>query len=124
MKTRPTNHGFTLLELMTVLLVISILTAMVVGVAGMVQTKSAKARAKTEIAMLSLAADNYKNDNGRMIPLRVHTVVISTQVRVCCGLLILVSLSLFFSSSPCCSGSHFVVASTRTASPTSLFSRS
>ena len=64
MKTHPTNQGFTLLELMTVLLVISVLTAMVVGVAGMVQTKAAKARAKTEIAMLSLAADNYKNDNG------------------------------------------------------------
>ena len=64
MNTRPANHGFTLLELMTVLLVISILTAMVVGVAGMVQTKSAKERARVEIKMLEVAADAYKNDNG------------------------------------------------------------
>lgn len=64
MKTRPANHAFTLLELMTVLLVISVLTAMVVGVAGMVSTKASKARAKVEIAMLSQAADAYKNDNG------------------------------------------------------------
>lgn len=64
MKTNPKNLAFTLLELMTVLAVIVILTAMVVGVAGMVQNKSAKARATTEIAMLALAAEGYKGDNG------------------------------------------------------------
>lgn len=64
MKTNPKNLAFTLLELMTVLAVIVILTAMVVGVAGMVQNKSSKARAATEIAMLGLAAEGYKGDNG------------------------------------------------------------
>ena len=64
MKTNPKNLAFTLLELMTVLAVIVVLTAMVVGVAGLVQNKSAKARATTEIAMLALAAEGYKGDNG------------------------------------------------------------
>ena len=49
---------------MTVLAVIVILTAMVVGVAGLVQSKAAKSRAKVEIGMLSLAADRYKSENG------------------------------------------------------------
>lgn len=64
MKTNLKNLGFTLLELMTVLAVIVVLTAMVVGVAGMVQTKASKSRATTEIAMLGLAAEGYKGDNG------------------------------------------------------------
>jgi prepilin-type N-terminal cleavage/methylation domain-containing protein len=64
MKKRPTNLAFTLLELMTVLAVIVILTGMVVGVAGLVQRKSAMTRAKTEIEMLSMAAERYKSENG------------------------------------------------------------
>ena len=57
MKTNPKNLAFTLLELMTVLAVIVVLTAMVVGVAGLVSRRSSAARATTEIAMLSLAAE-------------------------------------------------------------------
>jgi prepilin-type N-terminal cleavage/methylation domain-containing protein len=64
MKTRPAYQAFTLLELMTVLAVIVVLTAMVVGVAGLVQSRSARARAKVEIAMLSLAVDRYKSEVG------------------------------------------------------------
>jgi prepilin-type N-terminal cleavage/methylation domain-containing protein len=65
MKTkRSQSAGFTLLELMTVLAVIVVLTGMVVGVAGMVQTKAAKERAKAEMAMLSAAAEAYKADVG------------------------------------------------------------
>ena len=57
MKTRPQSQGFTLIELMTVLVIITVLTGMVVGVAGLVNTKTAKARATAEIAMLSSAAE-------------------------------------------------------------------
>ena len=64
MKKRPFISGFTLLELMTVLAVIVVLTGLVVGVAGLVQNKSAKARAGAEIAMLNAAAEAYKSDNG------------------------------------------------------------
>lgn len=64
MKTRPQSQGFTLIELMTVLVIITVLTGMVVGVSGLVNTKTAKARATAEIAMLGLAAEAYKSDNG------------------------------------------------------------
>lgn len=64
MKIRPAHQAFTLLELMTVLAVIVIITAMVVGVAGLVQTKTAKARAVAEMSMLAAAAERYKSENG------------------------------------------------------------
>jgi prepilin-type N-terminal cleavage/methylation domain-containing protein len=65
MKTpRSQSAGFTLIELMTVLAIIVILTCMVLGIAGYAQRKSALARAQGEISMLSTAAEAYKSDVG------------------------------------------------------------
>jgi prepilin-type N-terminal cleavage/methylation domain-containing protein len=56
--------AFTLLEMLTVLAIIVILSSIVLGVAGYVQKRSALARASGEISMLGAACESYKSDNG------------------------------------------------------------
>ena len=63
MRKSPAS-AFTLIEMLTVLAIIVILTSIVLGVAGSVQKRSALARAKGEIAMLGSACESYKSDNG------------------------------------------------------------
>lgn len=60
----PSRRAFTLIEMITVIAIIAILTSLVLGVNGLVQSKSARARTETEIRMLSSACESYKNDNG------------------------------------------------------------
>ena len=57
-------HGFTLVELLTVMAIIMILAGLVLGTSGYVQKKGARARAEAEIAALSAALESYKADNG------------------------------------------------------------
>lgn len=59
-----TSRAFTLIELLTVICIIAILMALVINVAGMVQTKASRDRASAEIAALSAAMESYKADNG------------------------------------------------------------
>jgi prepilin-type N-terminal cleavage/methylation domain-containing protein len=61
---RSRAHGFTLIEMLTVMLIIAILASLVLGVNAMVQTKAARSRAEGEIKTLSLGIENYKVDNG------------------------------------------------------------
>jgi prepilin-type N-terminal cleavage/methylation domain-containing protein len=61
---KPPTSAFTLVELLTVLAIIVILTSLVVSVGGYVQKKSALSRATGEIAMLVSACESYKSDNG------------------------------------------------------------
>lgn len=68
MKTR----AFTLIELLTVIAIIAVLMSLVIGVAGMVQTKSSRDRASAEIAALSAAMESYKADNG-IYPMTTET---------------------------------------------------
>jgi prepilin-type N-terminal cleavage/methylation domain-containing protein len=56
--------GFTLVELLTVITIIAILTGLVLGLAGYAHRKAASSRAETEIAGLSVACESYKADNG------------------------------------------------------------
>ena len=58
------QRAFTLVELLTVLAIIVILTSLVVSVGGYVQKKSALSRAAGEISMLVTACESYKSDNG------------------------------------------------------------
>ena len=60
----PRSAGFTLIEMITVVAVIIILVSLVLAVNGLVQRKSAMARADIEIRTLSSAAESYKTDNG------------------------------------------------------------
>jgi prepilin-type N-terminal cleavage/methylation domain-containing protein len=52
-------HGFTLIEMLTVMLVIAILAGIVLNVNGLVQNKAARSRAEAEMKSLSLSCENY-----------------------------------------------------------------
>src|SRR5215831_13171055 len=56
--------AFTLIELVVVVGIITILTALVLSTVGYARKKGAMTRAGTEIAALSAACENYKADNG------------------------------------------------------------
>jgi len=56
--------GFSLIELMLVVLVIALLAAMGLATMGYVNRKGAESRAQSEVAALSAAIDSYKLDFG------------------------------------------------------------
>ncbi|MDR3403084.1 MAG: type II secretion system protein [Chthoniobacter sp.] len=63
--TRPPRHAaFTLIEMITVIAIIAILAGLILATNGLVQKKSALARADAEIRQLSSAIESYKTDNG------------------------------------------------------------
>ncbi len=64
MNARPSNRGFTLIELMTVIAIILVLTGLIVGLYGYVQSKGAISRCRGEIAMLRAAAISYQVEYG------------------------------------------------------------
>ena len=64
MKRSPSRSAFTLIEMITVITVIAILTGIVLSIAGMVQNKGYRAKAEAEIKALSAACEAYKADNG------------------------------------------------------------
>lgn len=61
-------RGFTLVELLTVVTIIVILSGMVVGVSAFVQRRAAVDRAKTQLALFNLKITEYKNDAGGFLP--------------------------------------------------------
>jgi prepilin-type N-terminal cleavage/methylation domain-containing protein len=60
----PKPTSFTLVELLTVMAIISILTAIVLFAASGVRNKTARSRAASEIQTISSALESYKTDNG------------------------------------------------------------
>ena len=56
--------AFTLIELVLVVGIITVLSALVLSTVGYARKKGARARAETEIAAISAACENYKADNG------------------------------------------------------------
>jgi len=70
MKTNSRNHrpGFTLIELMSVIVIIVILAGMVVGGLGFVNEKQARSKAQVQIALLSKALEEYRLDFGNYPP--------------------------------------------------------
>ncbi len=56
--------GFTLIEMITVMAVIVILTSLVLSINSYVQRKSAMSRAQGEIQAMSTFITNYETDNG------------------------------------------------------------
>jgi prepilin-type N-terminal cleavage/methylation domain-containing protein len=64
MTPAPRSAAFTLVEMITVIAIIAILAGLILAINGLVQAKSAKARAQAEIVALSGAMDSYKTDNG------------------------------------------------------------
>src|SRR6516165_5699326 len=57
-------YAFTLIELILVVGIIIVLAGLVLSTVGYARKKGARARAETEIAVLSAACENYKADNG------------------------------------------------------------
>jgi prepilin-type N-terminal cleavage/methylation domain-containing protein len=64
MKNKNLRSGFTLIEMLTVIAVILVLSGLLLSVNSGVQTKAARSRAEGEIAAMSAACENYKADNG------------------------------------------------------------
>ncbi len=56
--------SFTLIELLTVMVIIAILAALVLSAASAVWTKASRSRAASEIQAMSTALEGYKTDNG------------------------------------------------------------
>ena len=58
------HNGFTLIELVLVVGIITVLGALVLSTVGYARKKGARARAEAEIAAMSAACENYKADYG------------------------------------------------------------
>ncbi len=58
------SFAFTLVELLTVIVIVIALAALTVQVAGYANRNSAMSRAKAEIAAMEAALESYKADNG------------------------------------------------------------
>jgi prepilin-type N-terminal cleavage/methylation domain-containing protein len=61
---RSSHGGFTLVELLTVIVIITVLTSLVIGVSSLSHYNAAKHRTTGEIAAMSAALENYRADNG------------------------------------------------------------
>ena len=57
--------AFTLIETVTAMAVVIVLTGLVISISGYVQKKGGQSRASGEIAMLIAAAESYKAENGQ-----------------------------------------------------------
>src|SRR2546425_7949892 len=87
-RTKP--HGFTLIEILVVIIVLGLLAALVgPRILGRVsEAKSATAR--TQIALLGVALDNYRLDNGTYPTTRSeeHTSELQSLAYLVCRLLL------------------------------------
>jgi len=59
-----TQHGFTLVELLSIVLIMAILMGITIPVMRGAYSRAKVARAKSDIAKLEAAAEQYKNDYG------------------------------------------------------------
>ncbi len=60
----PHVRAFTIIELLTVMVIILILAALVLALVGYGQNKAARSKAEGEIAAISTALESYKTDTG------------------------------------------------------------
>lgn len=64
MQRSPSHHAFTLIEMITVIAIIAILSGLVLSIAGSVQQKGYRAKAEADIKTMSAGCEAYKTDNG------------------------------------------------------------
>jgi prepilin-type N-terminal cleavage/methylation domain-containing protein len=58
------NRGFTLIEMLMVMVIIAVLAGLIMGVSSLAMNKSARSRATGEIKGFETACENFKSDNG------------------------------------------------------------
>lgn len=63
-RIKKIRGAFTLLELMTVIVIIFVLVGIIIGTQGYVQRRGAFSRAQAEIQAMSAALESYRADNG------------------------------------------------------------
>ena len=56
--------GFTLIEILVVIVIILVLAALTIGISGYVQTRTAVLRTRSELAAMGMALESYKADWG------------------------------------------------------------
>ena len=61
---RHSRHAFTLIEILTVIVVILILAGFVVNAAKLATIKTVRTRASSEVATMGVACESYKADHG------------------------------------------------------------
>jgi prepilin-type N-terminal cleavage/methylation domain-containing protein len=64
MQRSPFSRAFTLIEMITVIAIITILASLVIGLSSLVINKGYRARAETERIALASACEAYRTDNG------------------------------------------------------------
>jgi general secretion pathway protein G len=63
-RRQKAKSGFTLIEILVVLVIIMILAGIIVGAAKYAQVRAARSRTQAEIATMETALESYKSDNG------------------------------------------------------------
>jgi prepilin-type N-terminal cleavage/methylation domain-containing protein len=66
MRTRHRRSGFTLVEVLTVIAIIALLAALILGLAGNAQKKAARSKAEAEIAQLENFVTDYQMKFGQV----------------------------------------------------------
>ena len=65
---RTNRAGFTLVELLTVIAIIALLSALILGLAGLAQKKAARSKAEAEITQLESFVTDYQMKYGQVPP--------------------------------------------------------
>ena len=65
-RTLQSQSGFTLVELLTVVAIIALLAALILGLAGVSQKNAARKRAEAEIAELQAFVVQYRTEHGKV----------------------------------------------------------
>lgn len=63
---RASRSGFTLVEVLTVIAIIALLAALILGLAGNAQKKAARSKAESEIAQLESFVTDYQMKYGQV----------------------------------------------------------
>lgn len=67
---RANRAGFTLVEVLTVIAIIALLAALILGLAGNAQKKAARSKAEAEITQLESFITDYQMKYGQVPPLK------------------------------------------------------
>jgi prepilin-type N-terminal cleavage/methylation domain-containing protein/prepilin-type processing-associated H-X9-DG protein len=72
MKTHSPQRGFTLMELLVVLVIVAVLAALLVPVLGRVQAQARGTQCSNNMRQLAIAALGYANDHNMSLPVTTH----------------------------------------------------